>query len=223
MVIDGSGQTRDETAAFLEREGFSVIGVPDGETAVHDVENVEPIAVLLGLDLPGMDGFETCRLLRSKTTANLIVLTDRTDEMSKIVSFATGADDFLTKPVPSWEIAARLRAVARRRNAQSSSERMKVGPLTVDALARTATVDGQPIDVTRIEFDILVALARRPGTTLRRAELFEAAWGEGWVGSQHLLQVHLSNLRRKLAKAGAHSLLHTVRNVGYRLGPARVI
>lgn len=216
VLVEDADELRTMLSAFLEHEGFSVVAVADGEAALEALDRCDPMAIVLDVVLPGMDGFETCRRMRNRTDAHVIMLTARNEEVDKIVGFATGADDYMTKPFSPRELVARLRAILRRRTT-TMRERLAVGSLRIDVAARTATVGDTALELTRIEFDLLMLMARRTGTVVTRNDLLQTVWGPTWVGSDHLVEVHVSNLRRKLVNAGGAELLHTVRRVGYRL------
>jgi DNA-binding response OmpR family regulator len=177
-----------------------------------------------------MDGIEVCRQLRTFSQAYVLMLTGRTDEVDRIVGLTVGADDYVTKPFSPREISARVEALLRRARpaagaapeapvAPASTQR-RFGALAIDPEAREVTVDDQHVELTRTEFQILDALTENARRVLTRAQLRERVWGGGWFGDDHAVDVHVSNLRRKLAAAGAAQAVATVRGVGYRLAPA---
>jgi DNA-binding response OmpR family regulator len=165
--------------------------------------------------LPGLDGIEVCRQLRTFSDAYVLMLTARSEEVDTLVGLAVGADDYLTKPFSPRELVARVRALLRRPRAAARS--VPANGLSVDPARREATVDGQSVALTRTEFDILAELAADPGTVVSRAALLAGVWGDGY-DDDHLVDVHVANLRRKLGDdPEAPRFVETVRGVGYRL------
>ena len=163
--------------------------------------------------LPGLDGIEVCRELRTFSDAYVLMLTAKSEEIDKLVGLAVGADDYLTKPFSPRELVARIKAILRRARTSTAA----APGLDVDVARRIARVDGQPVELTRTEFDILAALAREPGVVVDRAALLASVWGPGYV-DDHLVDVHVANLRRKLGDRPDHPrFVETVRGVGYRL------
>jgi DNA-binding response OmpR family regulator len=226
LVVDDEQSLAKVVASYLERDGHEVTCVFDGPAAVHAARMQLPDVVVLDLGLPELDGIEVCRQLRTFTDCYVVMLTARADEVDKLVGLGVGADDYLTKPFSPRELVARVRAMLRRPRAgaaHSSSapeEPPRVfGPLQVDVSAREVTVAGTPVDVTRTEFDLLAALSARPRMAFSRRQLVAAVWGESWVGDEHLVDVHIGHLRRKLGDdPTAPRFIRTVRGVGYRMG-----
>ena len=216
LLVEDGDEVRTVLAAFLEKEGFAVTSVVTGENAVYEAEQAKFAVVVLDVGLPGIDGFETCRLLRQRSDAHILMLSGRTDEVDKIVGFATGADDYVNKPFSPRELVARMRAAVRRQ-APTSRECIELGALRIDIGARQAIVLGTVVGLTRIEFDLLLMLAKRQGAVVSRTELLTGVWGPTWVdsGSDHLVEVHMSNMRRKLLSAGGVGIVRTVRQHGY--------
>jgi DNA-binding response OmpR family regulator len=178
--------------------------------------------VVLDIGLPGMSGVEVCRQIRTFSDAYIVMLTAHTDETDKIVGLSVGADDYMTKPFSPRELSARLNAMLRRpRVAQeaAAAPTESVGDLVVDEDAREVIVRGTTVDLTRIEFDLLATLARRPRKVLSRRRLVDEVWGAEWFGEDHVVEVHVSNLRRKLDALTTHRYIATVRGVGYRFEP----
>ena len=172
---------------------------------------------MLDLMLPGMDGLEACRRIRSFSDAYVVMLTARTDELDKIVGLSTGADDYITKPFSPRELVARIRAMLRRPRlpAADPAAPPRFGELELDQAAREVTVGGRPVALTRLEFDLLATLAERPRVVFTRRQLLDHVWGEDWFGDEHVVDVHVAKLRRKL---GDPDLVRTVRGVGFRIG-----
>jgi DNA-binding response OmpR family regulator len=179
--------------------------------------------VVLDLMLPGIDGVEVCRQLRTFSDAYVIMLTARTDEVDTLIGLSVGADDYLTKPFSPRELVARVKAMLRRPRTAGPADAAparRIGALTIDPQAREVHLTGQLVELTRTEFDILDALSAHPRTVFTRARLVESVWGNGWIGDDHLVDVHIGHLRRKLGDDPTDPrYILTVRGVGYRMGP----
>ena len=201
---------------YLEREGFEVEGANDGERAVELARCFDPDVIVLDLMLPGMDGLEACRRIRSFSDAYIVMLTARTDELDKIVGLATGADDYVTKPFSPRELVARVRAMLRRPRVGAAARVLRFGHVEIDASAREVTIDGEPVSLTRLEFDLLATLAAQPRLVFSRRQLIDSIWGDDWFGDEHVVDVHIAKLRRKLGDHG--NLVTTIRGVGFRIG-----
>ena len=221
LVVDDERPLVGVVTSYLEREGFEVIQAFDGPTAVSRAREDAPSLVLLDLMLPGIDGIEVCRQIRQFTDAYVIILTARDEEVDKIVGLSVGADDYLVKPFSPRELIARIRAMLRRpRQSQlPAAEATVIGALVVDLEARVVLLDDQPVDLTRTEFDLLAAMVIRPKAALSRRNLIDEVWGEDWYGDEHVVDVHVGHLRRKLGDDAAEPrFIRTVRGVGYGLG-----
>ena len=181
---------------------------------------------MLDIGLPDIDGIEVCRRVRDFSDAHVLMLTAQDTELDKVVGFEAGADDYVTKPFSVAELMGRIKAVLRRRKrhvpARAADHRRRFGSLTVDPLAREVTLDGATLELTRIEFDLLDTFTAEPRVAFSRAQLLERVWGPNWFGDDHLVDVHVSNLRRKLADdPRSPDFVCTVRGVGYRMGAGR--
>ncbi len=202
----------------LAREGFDVTRVATGADALA-AEAAD--LVLLDLGLPDIDGYEVCRRLRAESEVPIIVITARGDEVDRVVGLELGADDYVVKPFGFRELVARIRAVTRRAASRQGDEEVDADPVLhagrveVDTRTRRATVDGDEINLTRKEFDLLALLASDPGATRTRDEILEEVWDAHWYGPTKTLDVHVASLRKKL---GDPTLIETVRGVGFRLG-----
>ena len=202
----------------LAREGFDVTRVATGADALA-AEAAD--LVLLDLGLPDIDGYEVCRRLRAESEVPIIVITARGDEVDRVVGLELGADDYVVKPFGFRELVARIRAVTRRAASRQGDEEVDADPVLhagrveVDTRTRRATVDGDEINLTRKEFDLLALLASDPGATRTRDEILEEVWDAHWYGPSKTLDVHVASLRKKL---GDPTLIETVRGVGFRLG-----
>jgi DNA-binding response OmpR family regulator len=210
---------------YLEREGFKVSEALDGLAALKAAREVNPDVVVLDWMLPKLDGIDVLRELRRFSDAYVIVLTARVEEVDRIVGLSTGADDYLTKPFSPGELVARIRAMLRRprgeMRAAGEEDSLSFGELSVDRGRREVRLKGVEVSLTAIEFDLLTALASRPGLVFTREQLLSRVWGEDYFGGDHLVDVHISNLRKKIEAEPANPrYVQTVRGVGYRFrGP----
>jgi DNA-binding response OmpR family regulator len=222
LVVDDEVALARLVAGYLARGGFDVEVAFDGSKAVTTARGFEPDLVVLDVILPGLDGIEVCRELRAFSDCYVIMLTARVDEREKLAGLATGADDYLTKPFSPRELLARSRAMLRRPRVSARGGRTRsaltFGALSLDLDGREIRVDGARIDVTPLEFEMLTALARNPTRAQTRRDLIEAVWGRNWVGDEHLVDVHIRNLRRKLGDDAADPrFIRTIRGFGYRM------
>ncbi len=215
LVEDNPRMARGlETA--LRARGYAVLSaLTAGEALAAPLVDL----VLLDLGLPDRDGLEVCRELRRRSNVAIIAVTARGEERDRVCGLRTGADDYIVKPFGVAELHARIDAVMRRvACGRTPAEVLRLGPLTVDLEARRVDVDGRAVALTRKEFDVLAALARRPGAILSRDQLLVEVWHTTWTGNLHTVEVHIGSLRGKL---GCPGLVQTVRGVGYRLCPER--
>ena len=226
LVVDDAAENRMLVSALLIQQGFRVDQAADGEAAVQAAEETLPDLIVLDIGLPDIDGVEVCRRVRSFSDAHVLMLTAQDTELDKVVGFEAGADDYVTKPFSVAELVGRVKAVLRRANrtpsAAAPSLARRFGSLTLDPLAREVTLDGATLDLTRIEFDLLNTFTAEPRVAFSRGQLLERVWGPNWFGDDHLVDVHVSNLRRKLADdPRSPDFVCTVRGVGYRMGAGR--
>ncbi len=218
LIIEDDAQLAASTRVLLERESFEVAVCTDAESGLERARELPADLVVMDLGLPGIDGIEACRQLRTFSDAYVIMLTGLDTETDRVIGLSVGADDYLTKPYSARELVARIRAMQRRPRTNSSAAPIRrFGALQIDPGAREVTVDGEAIELSRTEFDLLDVLAAQPRMTLSRQQLLELVWGEGWFGDDHVIDVHMSNLRRKL---GDSAYISTVRGYGYRMGAA---
>jgi DNA-binding response OmpR family regulator len=216
LLIDDDVRLPDLLRSYLEQNGVALSHAPDGTRGLVMLEQGAYDAVLLDVMMPGMDGLEVCRKIRSKSNVPVIMLTARGDETDRVVGLELGADDYVGKPFSPRELLARLRAVLRRSRPEVMSEQLSTGDITVDVPARLATLKGAPIDLTGIEFDILVALVRRAGRVVPRDALLSEAGRSDVIVGERTVDVHISHLRQKL-NDDPPRLIKTVRGVGYVL------
>jgi DNA-binding response OmpR family regulator len=218
LVEDDVGISAGLTRA-LHAEGYDVVATASGKEAIDVVatSSEPPDLVLLDLGLPDLDGLAVCTaMLELRPLLPVVALTARTEEVDVVVGLDAGAVDYVTKPFRLAELLARLRAQLRRPALRA--ERMELGPLTIDVAARRAWLQGEEVDLRPKEFDLLAALADRPGHVLTRDDLMTQVWDEHWYGSTKTLDVHVASLRRKLGDDGHGPItITTLRGVGYRL------
>ncbi len=220
LVVDDEPPLVQVVSGYLAREGFDVLTAADGETAVALARDSHPDVVVLDLMLPGIDGMEVCRRIRAFSDAYIIMLTAKSDEVDKLVGLSVGADDYLTKPFSPRELVARVRAMLRRpRGADPAAGLRRFGALEIDPAGREVRLAGRRVELTRTEFDVLDALSAQPRVAFSRRQLLDRVWGGDWYGDEHVIDVHVGNVRRKLDDdAAAPRYIRTVRGVGYRMG-----
>ncbi|AGF72193.1 response regulator transcription factor [Corynebacterium halotolerans] len=223
LVVDDEKPLAQMVANYLIRAGFDVAQAHTGSQAVDDTRRHEPDVIVLDLGLPGMDGLEVCRRIRTFSDCYILMLTARVSEDDKITGLTTGADDYITKPFSIRELVTRVLAVLRRPRTGAAGPQPATphvfGDLVVDPAAHEARVEDTAVALTRTEFELLVALAARPGQVLSRHELITDVWDTSWVGDERIVDVHIGNLRRKLGNdARGRGYIDTVRGVGYRMG-----
>jgi len=225
VVVDDEVPLAQLLAGYLERDGFEVTLCHDGSLAIEAVRRADPDVVVLDLGLPGVDGIEVCRQLRTFSDCYVVMLTARAEEVDTLIGLSVGADDYVTKPFSPRELMARVGVLMRRPRRTvaptpgQNEPALVVGALSIDVDARETTLDGRHVELTRTEFDILATLASRPGRVLTRRALIDAVWGPGWVGDDHLVDVHVLHVRQKLGDtAKEQRYVRTVRGVGYRIG-----
>jgi len=221
LIVDDEAPIRSVVRGFLEREGMDVVEAADGPAAVDQARTFAPDVVVLDVMLPGIDGLEVLRQIRTFADPFVLMLTARSEEVDRIVGLTVGADDYLIKPFSPRELVARVLALLRRRRGgprATGSDVTRVDDLVVDRPRHEVTVAGRLVELTALEFAILEALARDPGIVVTRQQLLDTVWGTDFVGDDHVLEVHVGNLRRKLGDGPAiPQYIETVRGVGYRL------
>lgn len=221
LVVDDEANIRSLVGSYLKAEGYEVAEAVDGDGAIEAVRHRSPDLVVLDVRLPGKDGIEALREIRTFSNVYVIMLTARAEETDKLIGLSVGADDYLTKPFSPRELIARVKAVLRRgRSTRDQGEALRFQGLEIDLARRLVTVDEDQIEITALEFDLLVALASQPGRVFSRRQLLEAVWGWDYFGDERVVDVHIRNLRRALHDtAGSPRFIGTVRGVGYRFEP----
>jgi two-component system alkaline phosphatase synthesis response regulator PhoP len=217
LVIDDEPSIVNLVTAYLKPEGYEVLTAMDGLSGLKTARAFKPDLIILDIMLPGMDGIELLSRLRRESDVYVIMLTARTEETDKIVGLSIGADDYVTKPFSPRELVARVKAALRRLKTGTASgvERsvLSFKHVHIDAGAHTVSVEDVPVELTSIEFDLLLALAENHGRVLSREQLLEKIWGSEYFGEMRVVDVHLGHVRQKL---GNETLIATVRGVGYR-------
>ena len=224
LVVEDEEHLARLVADYLARDQIDAETAADGERALELARASAPDIVVLDLMLPGIDGIEVCRRLRMFSDAYVIMLTARAEETDKLIGLAVGADDYMVKPFSPRELTARIRAMLRRprgpRPGDADDAVRRFGDLVIDPAAREAAVGGAQADLTKLEFDLLEVLSARPRAVFTRRQLVDRIWGQDWFGDEHIVDVHVMRLRRKLGDDAAHPrYVLAARGVGYRMGP----
>jgi two-component system response regulator RegX3 len=220
LMVEDEESITVPLAEALEREGFDTQVTGTVREALELADRALPDLVLLDVMLPDGSGYDVCRRLRERSRVPIIMLTARGEETDRIVGLELGADDYVVKPFSAREVAARIRAVLRRADVEGPARRdgpLEVGPVQVDPDRRSASVEGQDLQLTRKEFELLELLLREAGNVVSRERLIDEVWDMNWFGSTKTLDVHVSSLRRKLGDDSADPrFIHTLRGVGFR-------
>jgi len=218
LVVDDERNIIELVRLYLEQAGYNVVEARDGQEALDQHDRVDPDLIVLDLMLPGMDGMEVTREVRRRGETPILMLTARSEDIDRIIGLEVGADDYLTKPFNPREMVARVKAILRRSDpALRASRPMDVGDLRVDPRRREAYVGERRLQLRPREFDLLAALARDPGVVWSRDDLLSSVWGTDFPGETRTVDVHVSELRRKLGSDAPP--IETVKGVGYRLVP----
>ncbi len=219
LVVDDDLALAEMLGIVLRGEGFAVSHVSDGERALAAFREVIPDVVLLDLMLPGMSGLEVCRAIRAESGVPIVMLTAKSDTIDVVLGLECGADDYVVKPFNPKELVARVRARLRRVD-DGVPEALSLGDISIDVPGHLVLRDGAPIGLTPLEFDLLVALARKPRQVFTREALLEQVWGYRHAADTRLVNVHVQRLRAKVERDPEHpEVVLTVRGVGYKAGP----
>jgi DNA-binding response OmpR family regulator len=221
LLVDDEQPVQKLLSYPLEKEGYEVVPAHDGQEALANFEQGQFDLVVLDIMLPKIDGLEVCRRLRAKSSVPIIMLTAKAEEVDKVIGLELGADDYITKPFSMREFRSRVRAALRRAEMgpdhDADEEPLVRGDLTIDFAKRSTELDGTPIDLTYVEFEILSVLARHPGRVYTRDMLLDRVWGDSAFRDQRTIDVHIRHLREKLEHDAKNpEYLMTVRGVGYR-------
>ena len=221
LVVDDEPSITEFVGYALKKEGFQPDVVDNGEDALAMAQENDYDLFVLDIMLPGMDGYELCRRLRTKTSAPVLFLSARDTELDKVVGLEIGGDDYLAKPFGMMELVSRVNALLRRAAAPTApaGDVLECGPIELRVLEHTVSAGGVPVELTLKEFDLLRALLRNVGRVLSRGQLLEDVWGMTFVGETRTVDVHIQTLRQKLSAAcpGADACIKTMRGVGYSI------
>ena len=219
LVVDDDPALAEMLTIVLRGEGFDTAVVSDGSRALPALRELKPDLVLLDLMLPGMNGIDVCKAIRAESGVPIVMLTAKSDTVDIVLGLESGADDYVVKPFKPKELVARVRARLRRTEFEPA-ETLTIGDLTIDVPGHEVTRDGKAIPLTPLEFDLLVALARKPRQVFTREVLLEQVWGYRHAADTRLVNVHVQRLRSKVEKDPEHpEVVLTVRGVGYKAGP----
>ena len=217
LVVEDDARIADLIYRNLDAAGFECHLSADGGTALADFERVRPVLIVLDLGLPGIDGLEVMRRVRRDSDVPILMVTARGTESDKMLGLELGADDYVTKPFSTGELVARVRALLRRSSGAVVERRLDLPGLSIDPSRRAVEVEGQPVQLTTLEFDLLHFLASRPGRVFSREALMEQVWGTDRVVDDRSIDSLMSRLRRKVEKDPARPRhLQTVWGAGYR-------
>jgi two-component system alkaline phosphatase synthesis response regulator PhoP len=218
LVVDDEPKIVKQARDYLEKSGFRVFAASDGKTALAVARHERPDLVVLDLNLPEMDGLDVCRALRRESDVPIIMLTARVEEADRLIGLELGADDYVTKPFSPRELVARVRAVLRRvQGGVHQPGLIRAGDLEIDLIGHRVTRAGEPIRLTRTEFNLLAVLAQHPGQTFSRAQLLDRLHGVAYDGYDRSVDAHVKNLRRKLETDPSEPrYVLTVYGIGYR-------
>ena len=222
LVLEDEASIRSFIVINLQRAGYEVVEAECGEEALQKLQdNPDTRVCLLDIMLPDIDGFEVCRRIRmSNAQIGIIMLTARAQEMDKVTGLMTGADDYVTKPFSFREMVSRVRAQLRRTQWEKDDPTVRrYGKLTIFLNEHRAAADGKTLNLSPKEYDILCKLMEKPNWVVTREQLLSSIWGDEYEGEMRTVDMHMTNLRRKLDEAGAKDYIQTVRAVGYKMKP----
>ena len=219
LVVDDDPAIRNLIHRFLSKQDYQMESAPDGKTALDLFDQFNPDLVILDVNLPDSTGYQLCEEMQRRTGVFILMLTSRTDAADKIKGFAQGADDYLTKPFDLQELEYRVKAILKRQRTVTTAEQQALcfGKILIDPVRREVSREGEPIQLTALEFDLLYFLASHPNRVWRRTELLQEVWDYDYVGDQRVVDVHIGQIRRKIEPDTTQpSLIQTVRGVGYK-------
>lgn len=215
LIVEDDDRVSEALSVFLRKRGYGTLVAANGAAALESL-GADTEVVLLDLGLPDIDGIDLCRRIRAQTGVPIIIATARSHVQDRIKGLRAGADDFVVKPYDVRELVARIEAVTRRSRAMPAEQDQRIDAqgVTIDMVTRQVTVEGEPVELTRKEFDIVAVLARYPGVVVPRERLIREVWNTEWHAFSRSLEVHVGSIRRK---TGRGDLIETVRGVGYRM------
>ena len=216
LLVEDEADIATLVRTYLERDGFQVVWVSRGVEGLLALEKHEVRLAILDLQLPDADGLDLCRVIRQQSRLPIVILTARDEEIDRITGLELGADDYIAKPFSPRELVARVRAVLRRAEPDAAADELVLGDVSVDRGGRAVTVDGSPVELTGMEFDLLAYLIDHTGLVLSRERLLDRVWGLAFPGGTRTVDVHIAQLRRKL---GRPELIRTIRGSGYKAVP----
>ncbi len=219
LLVDDDSRLREIVGMALEGEGYGVRTVGSAEEAVEVLDRTEPDLLILDVMLPGRDGFELCREIRTRSPVPILMLTAKTDTVDVVVGLESGADDYVTKPFVTKELVARIRALLRRsRSADAAPRRIAIGELEIVPEAASVSKNGEVVHLTKTEFKLLLALASRPNQVFTRELLLQQVWEYDYFGDSRLVDVHVRRLRSKIEDDPRNpKVVQTVRGLGYKV------
>jgi DNA-binding response OmpR family regulator len=213
LLVEDEHSIGSMTRGYLERNGYRVVWVRSGEEGLAELGRHQVRIVILDIRLPGIDGFDVARTIRTRSDVPILMLTARDEEPDRVAGLELGADDYLTKPFSPRELVARMKAVLRRTDGRGAEEVLTLADVELNRNAREVVVDGELVELTTKEFDLLASLLENPGIVVSRDQLLDRVWGMTYPGGTRTVDVHVAQLRRKL---GRPELIRTVRGAGYK-------
>jgi DNA-binding response OmpR family regulator len=213
LLVEDEPSVGELVRGYLAKDGYSVVWARTGEDALVELGRHPVRLVLLDIGLPGKDGFDVCREIRARSRVPIMMLTARDEEPDKVVGFELGADDYVTKPFSPRELVARMKAVLRRSESQQQGDIVELGDVVLDRESRDVKVAGRIVELTAKEFDLLAYFISNSGAVLSRDLLLDRVWGITYPGGTRTVDVHVAQLRRKLARP---DLIRTLRGAGYK-------
>lgn len=213
LLVEDEESIGSLVRAYLVRDGFTVRWLRSGEEALAELKSRKAEIVILDIGLPGIDGFEVCRRIRSYSDVPILMLTARDEEPDRVTGLELGADDYVPKPFSPRELVARVKAILRRGRQPERQGPLQLGPVELDRDTREVRVDGRELELTGKEFALLATFIENAGFVLSRERLLDEVWGMTYPGGTRTVDVHVAQLRRKL---GVSDLIHTVRGAGYK-------
>jgi DNA-binding response OmpR family regulator len=213
LLVEDEPSVGELVRGYLTRDGYRVVWVRSGEEGLAELERHPVRMVLLDIGLPGRDGFDICRDIRTRSRVPILMLTARDEESDRVVGLEFGADDYLTKPFSPRELVARMKAIFRRTDPEERHDSFELGDVLLDRESHDVTVGGKPVELTAKEFDLLAFFMANVGVVVSRDLLLDRVWGQEYPGGTRTVDVHVAQLRRKLARP---DLIRTLRGAGYK-------